>query len=118
VFHCFCWRESSILVVHEHLVEEVNTVIGHSGVVVHVHERLEGNGFSILNQFDELFGHVQTVLSHVFLKVLSSHNVDDFDELVVVVSSLEEGIGLEHEAGHSTSDSPHVEGVVVLLVLD
>lgn len=127
--HCTDWREKlvlhslsgsnpAVLVVDEHPVEEIDSIRSNSCMVVHVHERLEWDSFCVRNEFHKLLWHVQAVLPHVILQVLSAHNIDDFDKLVVVVSSLEERICLEHEPGEGASDSPHVKGVVVFLVFN
>ena len=48
---------------------------------------------------------------------MRAHDIDDFDQLVIVVVTLEEGVHFKHEASHSAADCPHVQRVIVLFVL-
>ena len=85
-------------------------------MVVHVDKRLKRHRISVMNKFHELFWHVKTVLPHVLLQVLSSHHIDDFNELVIIVGSFKESICLEKETSQCASYSPHVKRIIVFLV--
>ena len=85
VLHGLCGRDSPILVVHQHLVQEVDSVLCHARIVVLVDETLKRNLFGVANQLDKLFWHVDAVTAHVLKEVCRAHHIYDLDELIVVV---------------------------------
>ena len=83
-----------------------------------IYKRLKRDLVCILDELRQLLGHVDLVASHVVQQCLRSHDINDFHQLVIVVLSLEESVHFKHEASEGAADCPHVEGVIVLLVLD
>jgi len=57
------------------------------------------------------------VLFQVLDEVVSAYHPSDLDELVVVVVSVEERLLLKQHGGEHGPQTPHVQGVVVQLVL-
>ena len=116
MLHSLCGCHSAVFIVDEHLIQEIDSIRGDSAVVVHVNKGFKGHCVCVLNQLHELLWHVEAVFPHVVLQVLSAHYINDFYQLIVVVSSFKERICLEHETSQRASDRPHVQRIVVFLV--
>ena len=65
VLHGLGGSDAAILVVDQHLVKEINAVLGDPGVVVLVDIALERDLLRVRDQLDQLLGHVDAVPAHV-----------------------------------------------------
>jgi len=79
-------------------------------------ESFEGGLLSRFDELRDLLGEVELVSAKIFFKVVSSHYADNASHLVIVVTSLEEGVDVEKHSSESTSQRPDIKRVVVLAV--
>ena len=87
-------------------------------MVILINIVFERDGVRVGNELRKLLRHVEPVATHVFNEVLRAHRVNYLDQLIVVVRALEEGVHFKEETSEGASHSPHIQRVVVLLVLD
>jgi len=67
----------------------------------------------------EVRGDRKVVLLHDFNQVFGPPHLGDFDELVLVVSSSEQGLALlEDDLGEGAAGRPNIDPIVVLSVLN
>lgn len=69
-------------------------------------------------QFSRLTRYYQSILACVFIKLLIAENAHYFDQLIKVISTLEEGVAAENHARHRAASRPNVKAVVVVAVVN
>ena len=65
-----------------------------------VHEATQVLLLGRLNHFHQLLWHIDLVPPHIVIQLVSSHHIDNLDELIIVVRALEEGVLLENHRCH------------------
>ena len=117
VVHGILGGHTLSVVVSQHLAQKVKSLVTHQLVVLRVNEL--GPGLArdrLLRQNVFVVGiERQSVLIEVGIELLSSKNLGNLHELVVVVTSLEEGLALEDHTCKHAAKRPDVERVVISL---
>ena len=85
MLHRLCRSDPPVLVVYEHFVEQVKCILRHASLVALINIAFKRHLFCVHDELCELFGHINSVTAHVFIKICSAHGVDDFNQLIVVV---------------------------------
>lgn len=116
MLHGFLASNSLIFIVHKHFIEQVYGFGGASVLVAVGNESFEGSLFRRLDELRDLLGEVELVSAQIFFKVVSSHYADNASHLVIVVTSLKEGVDVEKHSSEGTSQRPDIKRVVVLAV--
>ena len=111
VIHRVFRRHSLGMVVPQHLAQQIETLVRHKLVVLAVNEF--GPGLSrdrVLGQKVIVVGvEDESVLVEVGVELLRAQDLGNLDELVVVVTTLEEGLSLEDHAGEHATERPDVK---------
>ena len=85
MLHRLCRSDPPVLVVYEHFVEQVKCILRHASLVALINIAFKWHLFCVHDELGELFGHINSITAHVFIKICSAHGVDDFNQLIVVV---------------------------------
>ena len=115
VIHGVLGRHSLGVVVPEHLAEQVQSLVTHQLVVLRVDElgpRLARD--RVLGQNVLVVGvQCEAILVKVSVEFLSAEHLGNLDELIVVITALEERLTLEDHTSKHAAERPDVERVVV-----
>lgn len=117
VLHGILGGDSLCVVVSQHLAQQVKCLIRHQLIVLRVDKfrpRLARNRV-VWQQIFVVGVEGEPVLVKVSVELLSAENLGNLDELVVVVTALEERLPLEDHASKHAAQGPDVQGVVVSL---
>ena len=106
VSHRVLWRHSFRVVVPEHLAEKIKSFVADELIVL----RIDKFGPWFARNWvrweqvivDLIEG--EAVLVKVGVELLGTENLSDLDELVIVVTALEEGLALEDHAGEHAAE--------------
>ena len=108
------------MVVPQHQAEQVQCLLRHQSIVLRVNEfgpRLARDGLRwekiLVVRVED-----QAVLVEVGVELLGSEHLRDLDELVIVVTSLEERLTLEDHTGKHAAKRPNVQRVIVGLKIN
>ena len=111
VLHGILGSDALCMVIPEHLAEQVQCLIRHKLIVLRVDEF--GPGLvrdRVLRQNVLIVGvESEAILVEILVKLLSAEHFGNLDELVIVVTSLEEGLPLEDHTGKHASERPNVQ---------
>lgn len=72
----------------------------------------------VLQSLSDVAFNRKFVVSNILLQVLCTHEHSNLEQLVIVVRSLKHRVLLEHHVTHGTSERPHVEGIIVMEVIN
>mmetsp|Transcript_2371 Transcript_2371/g.6553 ORF Transcript_2371/g.6553 Transcript_2371/m.6553 type:complete len:237 (+) Transcript_2371:263-973(+) len=116
--HGLLGRQSFLMVVSEQLGYKVDGLVRHQMLVLRRDEFLPGLLGVAAEDAIEVRIEFQVVGVEVVEEFLRAQDLCDLDELIVVVMAVEEGFLSEDHSCEHASETPHVEGVVVLLQID
>lgn len=118
--HGILGRDSLSVVVSQHLAQQVKRLVRHQMIVLRIDKfapRLSWDRIGWQQVFVVRIQR-QSILVQVRVKFLRAQNLRNLNELVVVVTALEERFSLEYHASEHAAERPDIEGVVVGLEVD
>lgn len=107
-----------LMIVAQQLVEEVDGFISDKSLVLRRDKAVPGFLLESAQDVVVLRVELNLVLVQVVEQVIGAQNLGDLDQLIRVAVSVEEGLLAEDHGGEHSAETPHVEGVVVLLEVD
>lgn len=117
MLHALLRSESFLVVVDEEVVEEV-VQFGADVALLDARGELGPVASSAgAETRHEFLVDLQVVFVDVLVELRGAEHVDDHSQLVVVSVGAKEGQAIEHHSGDDAPEGPHVDGVVVVLLL-
>lgn len=98
MFQSVSWCDAHVFVVHQHLAKQVKAFVTNAIFIIVVNEALEVLGFAVLDDLRTLIGEIKSILPQILPERISSHDIDNASQLVVVVRTLEKGVNLKEHS--------------------
>lgn len=106
------------MIISEQLVEEVNGFGAHKALVLRIYEGVPWFLRVARQKIVILRIQLDIVLVKILEKLLSPQNLGDLDQLVCIAVSMEERLLAEDHRGEHGAQRPHVQRVIVFLVIN
>mmetsp|Transcript_39772 Transcript_39772/g.118377 ORF Transcript_39772/g.118377 Transcript_39772/m.118377 type:complete len:206 (-) Transcript_39772:683-1300(-) len=118
VRHCLLTGDPLHVIIPQHLVQQIDRLCRHQVLVLGSHKLGPGLA-SVAAQL--VFQHtvqLNAVRVQVVKQRVGTQHACNLHQLIVVVMSEEKRLSLEDDCSHHTSEAPHVERVVIQLVVN